>query len=173
MDFLQRKPVRLMFVFFLVGVAALSAVAQTSTTGFIVGTVKDPTGAVVAGATVVASSPTSIRSQSATTGNDGSFSIFNLPPGKYAVTVEHQGFSKYLQNNIDVNLGRSTAVEIKLEIGADVDRNHGQRTGSRGGRGIHDFRVDGEQRPVLLLPDRSYSAGPLQHRPDGHAFGFA
>ena len=115
MDFLQSKTVRIMLVFLLVGIAAISAVAQT--TGFIVGSVKDPSGAVVSGATVVASGVNLIRQQSATTGNDGSFSILNLPPGRYTVTVEHQGFSKYAQHNIDVNLGRSTAVEIKLELG--------------------------------------------------------
>jgi hypothetical protein len=117
MDFLQGKTARILFVLLMVGLAALSVVAQTATTGFIVGTVKDPSGAVVAGATVVATSPNSIRSQSAVTGNDGNFSILNLPPGVYTVSVEHQGFSKYSQRNIDVNLGRSTAVEIKLELG--------------------------------------------------------
>ncbi len=117
MDFLQRKTVQIMFVFLLVGMLALSAAAQTSTTGFLVGTVKDPSGAVVPGATVVATSPNLIRPQSAKTEADGTFSILNLPPGKYTVTVEHEGFSKYAQNNIDVNLGRSTGVEIKLELG--------------------------------------------------------
>ena len=118
MEFLQSKAMRFVFVFFLLfGVATLNMVAQTSTTGFIVGTVKDPSGAVVSGATVVATSPNLIRSQSAKTEGDGSFGILNLPPGKYTVTVEHQGFSKYTQNNIDVNLGRSTAVDVRLELG--------------------------------------------------------
>jgi len=117
MDFLQRKTVRVLFVFLLMGLATVVAVAQTSTTGYIVGSVKDPSGAVISGATVVASGVNLIRQQSATTGNDGTFSILNLPPGRYSVTVEHQGFSKYAQHNIDVNLGRSTTVEIKLELG--------------------------------------------------------
>lgn len=118
MHFLRQKTMRIIFVFFFVmEVAALNAMAQTATTGFIVGTVKDPTGAVVVGATVVATSPNLIRPQSAKTEASGAFNILNLPPGKYTVSVEHQGFEKYSQHNVDVNLGRSTAVEIKLEVG--------------------------------------------------------
>ncbi len=98
---------------------ALPGSAQTSTTGFIVGTVKDPSGATVAGATVVATSPNSIQPHSATTGTDGSYTIPNLPPGNYTVSVSDvKGFSKYRQDNIAVNLGRSTAVEIMLEVGS-------------------------------------------------------
>src|SRR5882762_9688926 len=98
---------------------ALPGSAQTSTTGFIVGTVKDPSGATVAGATVVATSPNSIQPHSATTGTDGSYTIPNLPPGNYTVSVSDvKGFSKYRQDNIAVNLGRSTAVGIMLEVGS-------------------------------------------------------
>jgi outer membrane receptor protein involved in Fe transport len=99
--------------------SALPASGQTSTTGFIVGTVKDPSGAAVAGATVVATSPNSMQPHSATTATDGSFTIPNLPPGNYTVTLgDVKGFSKYRRDNITVNLGRSTAVEIALEVGA-------------------------------------------------------
>jgi len=98
---------------------ALPASGQTSTTGFIVGTVKDPSGAAVVSATVVATSPNAIQSHSATTAGEGSFTIPNLPPGNYTVVVgDVAGFRKYRQDNITVNLGRSTAVDILLEVGS-------------------------------------------------------
>jgi outer membrane receptor protein involved in Fe transport len=90
--------------------------AQTSTTGSIEGTVADATGAVVPGATVKASSPNLIRAQTAISDSQGRYRFSNLPPGKYAVTVESaNGFAKFEQANIDVNLSKTTAVEIKLQ----------------------------------------------------------
>src|SRR5690348_18215854 len=87
---------RLVFAFsFLMSSYGISVLAQSSTTGFIVGTVKDPSGAAVVSATVVATSPNSIQPHSATTAGDGSFTIPNLPPGNYTVTVgDVQGFRK-------------------------------------------------------------------------------
>lgn len=111
---------RLVFAFsFLMSSYGISVLAQSSTTGFIVGTVKDPSGAAVVSATVVATSPNSIQPHSATTAGDGSFTIPNLPPGNYTVTVgDVQGFRKYRQDSIAVNLGRSTTVDVMLEVGS-------------------------------------------------------
>lgn len=111
------KPTRLI-LFILVLVAALVQLgyAQTSTTGSITGVVKDPTGAAVPGATVTATSPNLIQAQSATSGSDGSYTILNLPPGKYTVIVNVPGFAKSEQTNVQVNLGRTTPVETQLQL---------------------------------------------------------
>ncbi|MGH9900013.1 MAG: carboxypeptidase-like regulatory domain-containing protein, partial [Pyrinomonadaceae bacterium] len=94
---------------------ALTAMAQTSTTGLIEGKVADQNGAVVPGVTVNVTSVNLIRPQSATTDANGNFRIPNLPPGKYTVTVEpFQGFAKYEQLNTEVNLSTTTTVEIAL-----------------------------------------------------------
>jgi len=61
---------------------ATSAFAQTSTTGSIEGSVTDPNGAAVKGATVTATSPNLIKAQTATTDDNGRFQILNLPPGQ-------------------------------------------------------------------------------------------
>src|SRR5262245_26724196 len=81
--------------------------AQTATTGSIAVVVSAPQGAAVPDVTVTASSPNLIQPQSATTTGDGRYSILNLPPGKYTLTVEAQkGFAKSQQTNVEVNLGR-------------------------------------------------------------------
>jgi outer membrane receptor protein involved in Fe transport len=95
---------------------AMSAAAQTVTTGTIEGSVTDVNGAVVPGATVTATSPNLIRAQSATTDSEGRFRILSLPPGKYTVTIEAaSGFAKSEQQDVEVNLSRTSSVDIKLQ----------------------------------------------------------
>src|SRR5262249_61761094 len=88
-------------------------------TGSIAGTVTDPSGAAVPGVMVTATSPNLIRAQSATSGGDGRYSILNLPPGKYTISVDAQkGFAKLEQKNVDVNLGTTSPGDIQLKVGS-------------------------------------------------------
>jgi hypothetical protein len=95
---------------------ATSAMAQSSTTGSVEGTVTDPNGAAVKGATVTATSPNLISAQTATTGDDGRYLISALPPGKYKIAIDSPGFGKYEQNDVSVNLGRTSSVDAKLSL---------------------------------------------------------
>src|SRR5262249_22334089 len=95
---------------------AVSAMAQTSTTGSIEGTVLDPNGAAVKGATVTVTSPNLITPQTATTNDSGRFQILNLPPGNYKVAVEGQGFGKFEKENVAVNLGRTSTADAQLAL---------------------------------------------------------
>src|SRR3979490_2916155 len=92
-------------------VFATSAMAQSSTTGSIEGTVTDPNGAAVKGATVTATSPNLITSQPATTNDSGHYQIPALPPGTYKVAVDASGFGKYEKDQVAVNLGRTSTVD--------------------------------------------------------------
>ncbi|HEX3248825.1 MAG TPA: TonB-dependent receptor [Pyrinomonadaceae bacterium] len=93
-----------------------SVFAQTSTTGSIEGTVTDSTGAAVPGVAVRVTSPNLISAQTATTDDSGRYKILNLPPGKYAVTIEaEKGFAKFERNDVEVNLSRTSGVEIQLQ----------------------------------------------------------
>src|SRR5215510_14907290 len=90
---------------------------QTATTGMIEGTVADPNGAVVPGATVKVTSPNLIRTQTATTDSQGRYRLVNLPPGKYSVTIEAvSGFAKFEQANIEVNLSKTATFDVKLQL---------------------------------------------------------
>ena len=110
----------LTFVLLLTTLALLTSSAllsQTLTTGSIQGIVSDPSVAAVPGVTVTATSPNLIRPQSATTDSSGRYSILNLPPGKYTITVDPaKGFAKFEQSNVDVNLGKTSAGDIQLKL---------------------------------------------------------
>src|SRR5690349_14135557 len=93
-----------------------SAVAQTSTTGSIEGTVTDTAGAAVPGIAVRVSGTSLISAQTATTDSNGRYKVSNLPPGRYSVAVEaDKGFAKFEKNEVEVNLSRTTSVEVQLQ----------------------------------------------------------
>src|ERR1700694_4322487 len=90
---------------------ATSAMAQSSTTGSLEGTVTDPNGAAVKGATVTATSPNLISPKSATTNDDGRYQISALPPGIYKISIDASGFGKYEKGDVSVNLGRTSSAD--------------------------------------------------------------
>ncbi len=95
---------------------ATSAMAQSSTTGSIDGTVVDPNGAAVRGATVTVTSPNLITAKSATTGEDGHYVILALAPGTYKVVIEGSGFAKFEQTDVTVNLGKTSTLDASLQL---------------------------------------------------------
>src|SRR5689334_11128317 len=92
------------------------------TKGTIGGTVTDATGAALPGATVTVTGPQVKRT--ATTNDSGVFTVENLEPGTYTVRVEQTGFKSAVANNVTVNVGRESTLNLKLEpgeISATVD----------------------------------------------------
>ena len=85
----MKTPIRILTVLALaLSLLTMSAVAQTTTTGAIEGTVTDVNGAAVPGVTVAVVGPNLIRAQSATTNDEGTFMIPQIPPGRYTVTIQ-------------------------------------------------------------------------------------
>ena len=111
------KTVKLFFMSLMV--LALSAVsfAQSTTTGSIGGVVTNPNKEVVLGATVTARNAGTNKEDTATTDDTGRFKVANLQPGIYAVTVNSTGFSQITQENVVVEVGRETNLEISLAVG--------------------------------------------------------
>src|SRR5271155_1904940 len=91
------------------------SVPPSSTTGTLRGQVTDPSGAVVANA-AVAVLVSGGKPHSATSTRSGNYEIGNLPPGKYIVTVNAQGFAVFVQNDVDVAAGQAAQFNIALDI---------------------------------------------------------
>ena len=106
----------LAIVFLLVGAAH----AQ-ETTGTIVGTVKDQTGAVVNTATVKATNLDTGFSRSAQTNSYGEYRIDYLPVGNYTVAVEAATFKHFLQENLTLDVDQMLTVDIPLSVGAATE----------------------------------------------------
>ena len=87
------------------------------TTGGMQGTVKDPSGAVVSGATVDVTSPSLIGKKSATTDSGGYFRFANLPPGTYTLTVTAANFRSYKQEGVTIATGHLPSLDVTLQVG--------------------------------------------------------
>src|SRR6266699_6291680 len=74
---------------------AISAMAQSTTTGAINGTVTNPNKEVVAGATVAAKNNGTNKEATATTDDNGGCKVVNLDPGIYTVAINATGFAPY------------------------------------------------------------------------------
>ena len=93
----------------------LGAYGQTFR-GAINGTVTDPTGAVVAGASVTATeTATNVAHKMASTSN-GEFSFQDLPPGTYSVAVSAAGFQQTTVTNVVVTAGNVYTVPVKQAL---------------------------------------------------------
>ena len=100
--------------------AAAPAFAQ-ETTGSVRGTVTDPQGAVVAGATVTAAGPDTVRPIEVATDDLGRYGFLALKPGAYAVTAAMPGFRPVRQDGLEVNLGKELRVDFRLEVGGTAE----------------------------------------------------
>src|ERR1700688_4897741 len=104
------------FAFLLLS-AAVSLRAQT-TNGSIQGTVSDPSGGAVAGASVTARNLDTGLTQATSTTDAGIYSLPNLPPGRYSVTVEAPNLKKYSREGVTVSTGTAVALDIPMQLGA-------------------------------------------------------
>ncbi|MGH9937217.1 MAG: carboxypeptidase regulatory-like domain-containing protein, partial [Blastocatellia bacterium] len=93
------------------------AAAQVAT-GDLTGRVLDAGGAVVPGATVTARNTGTGLTRTATSNEDGDYTITQLPPGSYEVTVEAKGFSRALLKDLQVLVGTKQTRNVELKAGA-------------------------------------------------------
>jgi len=86
--------------------------------GRILGTVSDPSGAAISGATVTVTNVQTSASRTLTTESDGAYVAPALPPGTYLVHAEAKGFKTAEHRDVVVEVGRDTRVDVALQIGA-------------------------------------------------------
>src|SRR5215471_7210719 len=99
-----------LFVF----LAAAAAHAQVDyTTATLKGTVLDPQGAVISGATVSATNSATAVSKTTKSGSDGSYQISALPPGSYQITFSSQGFSKVVAK-MELTVGQAQICDAHM-----------------------------------------------------------
>lgn len=85
--------------------------------GSIVGTVGDPTGAVIPGATVKVTNTATGLSRETTTDAQGRFSIPSLLPGTYDISASSTGFSTMTQSGVSVTINTVSRADLRMQVG--------------------------------------------------------
>jgi hypothetical protein len=89
--------------------------AQTPATGTVRGEVSDPSGATVAGATVLLTGPDG-KSRDFSTNKDGVYEAAGLAPGSYTVKVVAEGFGLFTAANVMVKAGQVQTLKVALTL---------------------------------------------------------
>src|SRR5690349_12825797 len=90
--------------------------SQTST-GTIVGTVKDSSGASVADAKVVVTNTGTNARLEVQSNSEGAYTAPLLPPGSYSVAVSASGFRSFEQTGIQLRIQQQARVDVVLQVG--------------------------------------------------------
>jgi hypothetical protein len=104
----------------LIGVFLLTgdAAAQSQLgAGAVSGTIEDANGGAIPGAVVIITNQATALTRTATTTDGGQFNFPALQPDTYIVTVEKQGFSRIEQRDVQVTVGRTVTLQLKLQPG--------------------------------------------------------
>ena len=118
----DRLSSRLLFV--LAVLAAVAAIprdvrGQGAVQASIAGVVRDPSGAVLPGVTVEASSPVLIeKSRSAISDGTGRYRIVGLTPGTYTLTFTLQGFSTVRREGIVLAGSLTATIDVEMRVGS-------------------------------------------------------
>jgi hypothetical protein len=150
--------------------------------GTMVGTVTDPTGASIPGATVTI---TQIGVNGATrvvqTNAQGSYTATNLAAGNYAVTVAASGFQTYSAQNVVLNVAQTRTVDAKLNVGAgtqtvtvqqsavSIDTETSALAGTISGTQVRELQLNNRNFEQLL----TLQPGVVSGLPDEVGFGLA
>ncbi len=122
MEATPRKTQQMVFVIVILLLATGLVFGQGIVTGSISGTVLDPQRAVVAGADVRATQVETNRVFTTTSSKGGVVQLPSLPAGTYTVAVEAKGFSVYKAGNVQVEVGKDTALgPIDLKLGSSAE----------------------------------------------------
>jgi Carboxypeptidase regulatory-like domain/TonB-dependent Receptor Plug Domain len=142
--------------------------------GSITGTVKDSSGAAVAGATVVITSPERGITRQMATNSTGEYTEAALPPGSYNILVSATGFKKYQAKGVVLDVAEKARVDVSLEVGsistevvvqgenvAQVETQSSELAGTVTGKEITQLELNGRNFTTLvtLVPGVSNQTG--------------
>jgi hypothetical protein len=172
---------RLLVVFVLLSTTLL--VGQTFR-GTILGSVTDPSGAFVAGATVKVRNLATGLERTTVTSADGSYSVPELPIGTYSVTVTQTGFQTALTNNVEVNVATERRVDAQLRTGQvtqmvevsggdlpQIETQSNELGGVLTSKGVEDLPINGRDYTKLIFLNPGVAGSPDQITDSPGSFG--
>jgi len=109
-------------ILFLCVLGGSAAWAQAVSTAQINGTVRDSSGLAVPGAEVKATQAATGQTRTVTSGTDGSYVLPNLPIGPYVLEITKDGFSKYVQSGIVLQVASNPTLDASLKVGSVTEQ---------------------------------------------------
>jgi hypothetical protein len=165
----------------LVGIVGLATAAWSQeVAATLSGTVTDPSGAVVTGATVVVrNNDTGTDVRTINTNEAGSFTITNMPAGRYTVTVKSTGFKSYVAQEVVLNVAEKHTLNVQLNAGqvTETVEVQAENTALQTTTAEESGTVTGEQVRELALNNRNFEQlillqpGVANQLPDEVGFG--
>src|SRR5579872_3782640 len=155
-------------------VVTFCGAAWAQDTGSITGTVKDPSGAAVAGAAVSVSNPDHGIVRQTVTNSEGDYNESGLPGGVYNITVTASGFKKYQAKGVKLDVAQKSRVDVALQVGAtstevvvegadvaQVETQSSDLSGTVNGKEISQLELNGRNftQLVTLTPGVSNQTG--------------
>src|SRR5205085_149316 len=101
-----------------VAIILFMSAATWAQTSQINGVVKDSSGSVIPGAAIKVTQTATGVVRNATSGTDGGYVLTNLPIGPYLVEVTKEGFNKYVQSGIVLQVDTTPTLDIALKVGS-------------------------------------------------------
>ena len=115
-------PVSKSFVCAVLTLLLASAASAQQITGSIRGTVTDPVGATLSGASVSATQLETGLTRSAVTDRSGEYVLLELPVGHYRLEAAAKGFRSYVQQGITVDVNETATIPVRLTVGAETQK---------------------------------------------------
>jgi len=152
--------------------------------GTILGTVTDPTGLLVAGATVKVRNIATGLERTTTTTGDGSYAIPELPIGSYTVTISQTGFQTSVTTSVEVNVASERRVDAQLKTGQvtqtvevsggdlpQIETTSNDLGGVLTSKGVEDLPVNGRDYTKLIFLNPGVAGSPDQITDSPGSFG--
>jgi hypothetical protein len=135
------------------------ALSQT-TTATLQGTVRDPTQAVLPGASVAIRNTDTGYVRSTTTNERGDYFLAYIPVGMYTLTVEHEGFNKQIREDLHFLVGQQATVDVVLSVATLATELivHGEASQVETTKSVIDKVIHREQIDDLPLENREASS---------------
>jgi len=121
MSLKRNRVVRGVSVFIGILMLMVSSLTAQETRATLSGTVIDPSGAKIVGATLRLSNTATGVTASAVTNGDGQYRFLFIDPGTYKLTAEAKGFESYVENGIVLNVSQASTIDIGMALGSQSD----------------------------------------------------
>ncbi len=95
--------------------------AAQQATAQLTGTIRDASGAVVAGAKVTLKNSDTNITRTETSNKNGDFLFTLVPIGRYQVEVEHESFRRYVRRGITLEINQNARLDVALEVGTSTE----------------------------------------------------